>query len=746
MADEKLKITIETEAGQAQKNIKAVGEQFLQMAKNAGATDEELGVLQASFQSMANQAKGAGDNVKDAGDKTKAAGDKTKDAGEKAEGFWGKLSKLADAARVAKAAFDILKGGFDLFEQALSSAAEAGDKKAQGIQGAFANMRNAAQEVETALVEGLAPALLPAIEGITELAKGLADWVSHAEIGKNATHAVIEKMKEFAPVIIRVKEMVGVVADSFGEGGSLHSALMVAKGVIALIIEGWQELGQAFADGSIFTEPVALMDEFVASMIEKLGKLAQSMVAWAADLDVILGTHTADSMALFAKNSTKMAEGWRKSAEDVRDASNVAAADMKTNTAGMIGALDSYDKKVQGTTDADIEAYAKDSEAYQKNAEKTKKAADELKKAHEELSDEISQSLGDLSSEIFNTLTEQQNKEQAVDAERNQKKLEAEEESYRNHLDYIKLTAESDAEMAKMTDEYLQGLLDSEETSSKLREQILLQFAAKRRQTNNEMLAQEKATQAKISETQAQAAAQQLKSEQAKQLKMGEIVAQGLGLILGKTKDWGTQILSMAKKLASDQLSVLQSQVTAELQEYQSLSSKYGQTEATMMLQSKSSMAAKLASAFAPLGPFAVPATAAAIAAMSAVVNAVGGAFKFESGKTSSGRPVGLGNADPDAPNAHVGPDETVLTGAQTRALGGSEAILAAAAGQGQQGGGAPGRMDVYVHHVFDGIPSSLKAILRPWMPTVLEAIDEQVLRYRSKLTATHFLSARNPA
>lgn len=638
MADEKLKIQIETEAGQAK-------EQISEIKKEA----QEFGKISDS----------AADDLKGLADKIEDVGEESKKTAEKAKGLGSMEVSLTDLMGLGRLVGDVFRGMGEQISESLKRSAESGDESSKALLGGFEKVREVVDRVVSVFVKDMAPAVLPLVNLFADLAKQVGDWAQSSNAGSEVG-----------------KQLVGVVLT----------------------------LGTAF-------------EQMISIAISGFVKIIQL----GADATSAFDNEAANNLDIYAKRVGEFGKAWDATA------ANIEAS---------IAKIESGQTKL---SDSEVAALAKSYDAHEEHKQKAVAAEQEQT---ESLKNQIDERIATLDGFWARARELQQ---QAIE-EQHATQVEADQIYLDEMLRLNEEQATSSEDLAARNRAVYAQIEADESLSMEIRTAAHKKMVDMRRADNDRMLAQEKATQAKISETQAQAAAQQLKSEQAKQIKMGEIVAQGLGLILGKTKDWGTQILTLAKKHASEQLSVLQSQVVAEIQEYQALSSKYGQTEATMMLQSKSSMAAKLASAFAPLGPFAVPATAAAIAAMSAVVNAVGGAFKFESGKTSSGRPVGLGNADPDAPNAHVGPDETVLTGAQTRALGGSEAILAAAAGQGQQGGGAPGRMDVYVHHVFDGIPSSLKAILRPWMPTVLEAIDEQVLRYRSKLTATHFLSARNPA
>lgn len=638
MADEKLKIQIETEARQAKEQIGEIKKEVVEFGKVSDSTSEDL--------------KGLADKIEDVGEESKKTA-------EKAKGLGSMEVSLTDLMQLGRLVGDVFKGMGEQISESLKRSAESGDESSKALLGGFEKVREVVDRVVSVFVKDMAPAVLPLVNLFADLAKQVGDWAQSSNAGSEVG-----------------KQLVGVVLT----------------------------LGTAF-------------EQMISIAISGFVKIIQL----GADATSVFDNEAANNLDIYAKRVGEFGKAWDATA------ANIEAS---------IAKIESGQTKL---SDSEVAALAKSYDAHEEHKQKAVAAEQEQT---ESLKNQIDERIATLDGFWARARELQQ---QAIE-EQHATQVEADQIYLDEMLRLNEEQATSSEDLAARNRAVYAQIEADESLSMEIRTAAHKKMVDMRRADNDRMLAQEKATQAKISETQAQAAAQQLKSEQAKQIKMGEIVAQGLGLILGKTKDWGTQILTLAKKHASEQLSVLQSQVVAEIQEYQALSSKYGQTEATMMLQSKSSMAAKLASAFAPLGPFAVPATAAAIAAMSAVVNAVGGAFKFESGKTSSGRPVGLGNADPDAPNAHVGPDETVLTGAQTRALGGSEAILAAAAGQGQQGGGAPGRMDVYVHHVFDGIPSSLKAILRPWMPTVLEAIDEQVLRYRSKLTATHFLSARNPA
>ena len=638
MADEKLKIQIETEARQAKEQIGEIKKEVVEFGKVSDSTSEDL--------------KGLADKIEDVGEESKKTA-------EKAKGLGSMEVSLTDLMQLGRLVGDVFKGMGEQISESLKRSAESGDESSKALLGGFEKVREVVDRVVGVFVKDMAPAVLPLVNLFADLAKQVGDWAQSSNAGSEVG-----------------KQLVGVVLT----------------------------LGTAF-------------EQMISIAISGFVKIIQL----GADATSAFDNEAANNLDIYAKRVGEFGKAWDATAASIE---------------ASIAKIEAGQTKL---SDSEVAALAKSYDAHEEHKQKAVAAEQEQTEALKNQADERIATLD----AFWARARELQ--QQAIE-EQHATQVEADQIYLDEMLRLNEEQATSSEDLAARNRAVYAQIEADESLSMEIRTAAHKKMVAMRRADNDRMLAQEKATQAKISETQAQAAAQQLKSEQAKQLKMGEIVAQGLGLILGKTKDWGTQILTLAKKHASEQLSVLQSQVVAEIQEYQALSSKYGQTEATMMLQSKSSMAAKLASAFAPLGPFAVPATAAAIAAMSAVVNAVGGAFKFESGKTSSGRPVGLGNADPDAPNAHVGPDETVLTGAQTRALGGSEAILAAAAGQGQQGGGAPGRMDVYVHHVFDGIPSSLKAILRPWMPTVLEAIDEQVLRYRSKLTATHFLSARNPA
>ena len=638
MADEKLKIQIETEAGQAKEQISEIKKEVQEFGKISDSAADDL--------------KGLADKIEDVGEESKKTA-------EKAKGLGSMEVSLTDLMGLGRLVGDVFRGMGEQISESLKRSAESGDESSKALLGGFEKVREVVDRVVSVFVKDMAPAVLPLVNLFADLAKQVGDWAQSSNAGSEVG-----------------KQLVGVVLT----------------------------LGTAF-------------EQMISIAISGFVKIIQL----GADATSAFDNEAANNLDIYAKRVGEFGKAWDATA------ANIEAS---------IAKIESGQTKL---SDSEVAALAKSYDAHEEHKQKAVAAEQEQT---ESLKNQIDERIATLDGFWARARELQQ---QAIE-EQHATQVEADQIYLDEMLRLNEEQATSSEDLAARNRAVYAQIEADESLSMEIRTAAHKKMVDMRRADNDRMLAQEKATQAKISETQAQAAAQQLKSEQAKQIKMGEIVAQGLGLILGKTKDWGTQILTLAKKHASEQLSVLQSQVVAEIQEYQALSSKYGQTEATMMLQSKSSMAAKLASAFAPLGPFAVPATAAAIAAMSAVVNAVGGAFKFESGKTSSGRPVGLGNADPDAPNAHVGPDETVLTGAQTRALGGSEAILAAAAGQGQQGGGAPGRMDVYVHHVFDGIPSSLKAILRPWMPTVLEAIDEQVLRYRSKLTATHFLSARNPA
>lgn len=613
--------------------------------------------------------------------------------------------EVADFGKVSDSASDDLKGLADKIEDVGEESKKTAEK-AKGLGSMEVSLTDLMQlgqlvgDVFRGMGQQISESLQRSAESGDESSKALLGGFQ--QVREVVDQVVGVFVRDMAPAVLPLVNLFADLAKRVGDWAqSSNSGAEIGKQLVGVVLT----LGTAF-------------EQMISIAISGFVKIIQL----GADATSAFDNEAANNLDIYAKKVSEFGKAWDATAAEIE---------------ASIAKIESGQTKL---SDSEVAALAKSFDAHEERKQKAVAAEQEQTEA---LQNQVEERLATLDGFWARARELQQ---QAIE-EQHATQVEADQIYLEEMLRLNEEQAVSAEDLAARNRAVYAQIEADESLSMEIRTAAHKRMVDYRRADNERMLAQEKATQAKVSETMAQAAAQQLKSEQAKQLKMGEIVAQGLGLILGKTKDWGTQILSMAKKLASDQLSVLQSQVVAELHEYQSLSSKYGQTEATMMLQSKSSMAAKLASAFAPLGPFAVPATAAAIAAMSAVVNAVGGAFKFESGKTSSGRPPGLGNADPDSPNAHVGPDETVLTGAQTRALGGAEAILAAASGQGGQGGGAiGGRLDIYVHHLFDGIPSGFKAFLRPWMPELLQAIDEQVLRYRSKLTATHFVPSASRA
>lgn len=642
MADEKLKIQIETEARQAKEQIGEIKKEVVEFGKVSDSTSEDL--------------KGLADKIEDVGEESKKTA-------EKAKGLGSMEVSLTDLMQLGRLVGDVFKGMGEQISESLKRSAESGDESSKALLGGFEKVREVVDRVVGVFVKDMAPAVLPLVNLFADLAKQVGDWAQSSNAGSEVG-----------------KQLVGVVLT----------------------------LGTAF-------------EQMISIAISGFVKIIQL----GADATSAFDNEAANNLDIYAKRVGEFGKAWDATAASIE---------------ASIAKIEAGQTKL---SDSEVAALAKSYDAHEEHKQKAVAAEQEQT---ESLKNQIDERIATLDGFWARARELQQ---QAIE-EQHATQVEADQIYLDEMLRLNEEQATSSEDLAARNRAVYAQIEADESLSMEIRTAAHKKMVDMRRADNDRMLAQEKATQAKISETQAQTAevakktaADQAKAQEDMAKKVGATVSGMVQKLIFEHKSLKEVVGELVKQLAVSVVTSLTEMAATAIAKSVLTAAGVRAASAVETSAHQTTMAAAVTS-WAGAIPFVGPAVAAGI--ISTFKAMIAGAGHFESGKTSSGRPVGLGNADPDAPNAHVGPDETVLTGAQTRALGGSEAILAAAAGQGQQGGGAPGRMDVYVHHVFDGIPSSLKAILRPWMPTVLEAIDEQVLRYRSKLTATHFISARNPA
>lgn len=180
---------------QAGESMETAGKQA---EKAAGQTDEAAAasrVLMAALWKQEEATQESATRLKRLEEALADTEKKQASASKSSEGFATKLDHLMG---IAEKAGRFISGAFRMAAESMARAAEQGDEASKSVLGQFAQMQRAGDSIGATFAQTLAPALHPVTKGIEDMSRSMADWIKTNQIGKTIIVAAIQELLDLA--------------------------------------------------------------------------------------------------------------------------------------------------------------------------------------------------------------------------------------------------------------------------------------------------------------------------------------------------------------------------------------------------------------------------------------------------------------------------------------------------------------------------------------------------------------------
>jgi hypothetical protein len=535
-----------------------------------------------------------------------------------------------------------LKSALSTVRDYVKGSAEDGNKNAQAMVGAAKHIDYAFGNLVTTLTDSIAPAFAGLAEIVSEVIDTLAKETAGTNILRDASANLVETLLSVIQIMIEMR--------------ALAQKPVPGTGWIAEL-RGWKpEIDETNGLLGKLEDRLATLSVKLRAGGQDVADLVDRESRWAAGkgrlIEKLQEQLTAEEYT--HKQRLAIIQTFYEQNKDVIEHNEKATLAIRRMMRQESVAIQKEDAKARldvakAAADAEKEATAelRRSIAERLSSYKGDKA-EQLRIVQERIADleaqegkhtEVLRDLYSTRTGLIRELDEEEHQETVKRQEERQK--DAEERQKKADEAWLKAQQDAAALRREMLDEDLAQIdlyttSEAEAIERRIeaiqRELEVREHTAARRKELNKMLAAEEKKQTAL----------ELAEHQKRNAAILTMTQSAVAQLIDERRKGANVLIEIATKYASDQLNILSSQVAQELAVYQSMVQSHGAEVAKKALLDKGGMAASLAAAFAPLGPFAVPATAAAIALMSALVNKFASNFKFASGGSPFDRLSGL--------------------------------------------------------------------------------------------------------
>jgi hypothetical protein len=332
MSDQKLRLDVEANTAGAKKNVEDLGKATGGLGDQAKAAGAGLGEAGKATEQAGAASEKAGKQTEEAGRKTKEAGVRAEEYGEKkkkaeqnTKAFTERTAHLVTALGGLAGAF---KSAYGQISANVERLAGQGDKNAQAMVGQFKAIEKAMDRVVAVVLEGIVPAMVPFVDMIVEGIDALSKWLKETGAVQEGLAGLGEKVRELVPVLTGMVAGVQKLYEALSANEGVQKAADAVKWLISTVVEGWRLLGDTLKDGSLWSEPMALIYGFIGDIYKALGDLAKKVKENAGIFDAIFGADLTTQAFQAEKAFTATGKAWAKSAEEIREESNRTAAEI----------------------------------------------------------------------------------------------------------------------------------------------------------------------------------------------------------------------------------------------------------------------------------------------------------------------------------------------------------------------------------------------------------------------------------